>query len=190
MIPTDPELSEHADLIERRLARAAMSVTPEDFQKLVGDPGQTMLRSIMEWVKADSSSIWLADIEEQNLVVTHTSPDPHFVGWKQAVDEGMVALAYASEQPLCENRVYQNANHSTRVDDELNQVTYAMIATPFYFGGALQGVLSCVQLKQTVDDPDPNGFSARDLNRIRRLSTVLERLVNYRLLSNLLGLEL
>ena len=59
-----------------------------------------------------------------------------------------------------------------------------------YFGGRVQGVISCVQLKQSFDAPDPSGFTARGLNRVRRLSTVLERLVNYRLLTRILNLEI
>lgn len=135
-------------------------------------------------------SIWLADETEENLVVTHTLPDPGFIGWSQPIAEGLIGLAYASEQSLCENRVYENADHSKRVDDALGQVTCALIATPFYVGGNLEGVLSCVQLKDSLDDADPSGFTARNMNRVRRLSSVLERLVNYRLLTTLLGIEL
>ena len=65
-----------------------------------------------------------------------------------------------------------------------------MIVTPFYMCGALRGVISTVQIKDSEDAPDPPGFSASNLNRMRRLSTVLERLVNYRLLTRLLDLEL
>ena len=83
-----------------------------------------------------------------------------------------------------------NAEHSKRADEDLGQVTCALIATPFYVGGNLEGVLSCVQLKDSLDDPDPAGFTARNMNRVRRLSTVLERLVNYKLLTRLLDIEL
>lgn len=168
----------------------AASVTPDDFRGLLGDPGRAMQRSIMDSVGADSTSIWLADIEENNLIVTHTAPDESLLGWSQPLNKGLTSLAFASEQCLCENEVYQNTQHSKGVDEALKQVTYALIATPFYFGGSLQGVISCVQLKNNAAAPDPKGFSARDLNRVRRLSKGLERLVNYRLLTTLLDLEL
>lgn len=190
MITTDLELSEHAPAIERRLARAAQSITPEMFKMTLGDPGRSMLRAIMESVKGDSTSIWLADIEEENLIITHSNPCEEIVGLTLPITEGLISLVYASEQSICENNVYQNAHHSKRVDREVGQITCAMIATPFYFGGSLQGVVSCVQLKEDEDAPEPSGFSARDLGRIRRLSTVIERLVNYRLLTRLLGLEI
>jgi hypothetical protein len=186
----DPKLSQYTNLVEKALARNASAVTPESFRRLIGDPGSTMLRVVMESVKADSMSIWIADLAEKNLVVTHTEPDPKFVGWVQPLTEGLSSFAYASEQSLCENQVSLNATHSTRADEALGQVTAAMIATPLYFGGALQGVISCVQLKEGLEAPDPDGFSARNMNRVRRLSTVLERLVNYRLITELFGLEL
>lgn len=190
MITPDPQLSEHAPAIERALARAAAGIAPEDFRGLIGDPGQTTLRMVMESLAADSISVWIADLEEENLIVTHSEPDPAFIGWHQPLSEGLTSLAYASEQPLCENQVYLNAKHSKRVDEAMKQVTAALIATPFYFGGKVQGVISCVQLKPSHDAPDPSGFTARGLNRVRRLSTVLERLVNYRLLTQILSLEI
>jgi len=190
VITADPHLSEHAAAVEKALAKAAAAVTPEEFRDLIGDPGGSMLRAMMECVAADSMSIWIADLAEANLVVTHSEPDPNFIGWSQPLEEGLISLAFASEQSLCENQAYLNAAHSKRTDEALGQVTAAMIVTPFYFGGMLQGVISCVQLKSHAEAPDPPGFSARSMNRIRRLSTVLERLVNYRLLIHLFGLEL
>ncbi|MCB1207277.1 MAG: GAF domain-containing protein [Verrucomicrobiae bacterium] len=190
MITPDPQLSEHAPAIERALALAAAAISPEDFCSLIGDPGQTALRMVMESLSADSISVWIADIDDKFLVVTHSEPDPTFIGWTQPLTEGLISLVYASEQPLCENQVYLNARHSKRVDEAMKQVTTALVAVPFYFGGKVQGVISCVQLKASADAPDPSGFTARGLNRVRRLSTVLERLVNYRLLTRILNLEL
>lgn len=187
---TLPQFSELAADIEKALARAAASVSPEDFRGLIGDPGQSTLRMVKESLSADSLSVWIADLEETNLIVTHSEPDPDFIGWSQPLSEGLVSLAYASEQSLCENQVYLNKKHSKRADEAMGQITTAMIATPFYFGGKVQGVISCVQLKDNPEAPDPSGFTARGMNRVRRLSTVLERLVNYRLLTNLLGLEI
>ncbi len=190
MTAPDPQLSEHAPAVERALARAAAAVTPEDFVGLIGDPGQTTLRLVMESLAADSMSVWIADVEETKLVVTHSEPDPAFVGWSQSLSEGLTSLAYASEQCLCENQVYLNARHSKRADEAMKQITSALIATPFHFGGKVQGVISCVQLKSGPDASDPPGFTARGLNRVRRLSSVLERLVNYKLLIRILDLQL
>ncbi|MEM7602558.1 MAG: hypothetical protein AAF357_14225 [Verrucomicrobiota bacterium] len=190
MIRPDPELSSRTATVEEALARTAANLDPDVFSNLIGAPGLSVLRSSMEALKADSLSVWLVDRDETHLVVTHSEPYPDFVGYKQSVEEGLVALVYASEQCLCENEVYLNANHSKTVDETLGQVTYAMIATPFYIAGNLKGVLTCVQLKETIDAPDPPGFSARNMNRVRRLSAAVERLMNYKLLTILFDLEI
>ncbi|MEM9016669.1 MAG: GAF domain-containing protein [Verrucomicrobiota bacterium] len=189
-ISPDPELTEHASAIEQQIERAARRLTPKEFENLIGVPGRAVLRSLKEALEADALSIWLADPERKHLVVTHTEPDPDFVGFEQPLTEGLVSLAFASEQCLCENQVYLNENHSKRVDEARGQVTCAMIATPYYIAGHLRGVISCVQMKDSPDAPDPSGFRARNMNRVRRTSTVIERLVNYRLLTSLLELEL
>ncbi|MDF1824956.1 MAG: hypothetical protein P1U68_09960 [Verrucomicrobiales bacterium] len=190
MIQPDPELSSHTAHIEQSLNRTARAIEPDEFTGLIGAPGLSVMRSAMDTLKADSLSVWLADKDEEHLVVTHTEPDPEFLGWKQSLDEGLTGFVFASEQCLCENEVYSNAHHSKKADEALGQVTYAMIATPFYIAGNLKGVISCVQLKESANAPNPPGFSARNMNRVRRLSTVIERLVNYRMLTSLLDLEL
>lgn len=186
----DETLAEQAPLIEKAIDRAARNLSPGEFRSLIGAPGISILRSAKETVGAASITIWLADLELKHLVVTHSDPEEQLVGWEQPMTEGLISLTYASEQSLCENQVYLNADHSKKVDKKLGHVTTAMIATPFYIAGNLRGVISCVQLKDREEAEDPPGFSARNMNRIRRLSTVAERLVNYRLLTTLLGLEL
>ena len=88
----------------------------------------------------------------------------------------------ASEQAICENKVYERADHSKRIDEEIGRITCAMIAAPFYLGGSIRGVLSAVQWKDPQGDPDPPGFTAVHLGKVQRLSIVLERLLNYQLL--------
>ncbi|MEM1443204.1 MAG: hypothetical protein AAGF67_12735 [Verrucomicrobiota bacterium] len=190
MIPSDPELSAHTAAVEQALTRTALNLEPEEFSGIIGAPGLSILRSAKDALGADSLSVWMADRSNEHLVVTHTEPNPEFIGFQQSIDEGLIALVYASEQCLCENEVYLNAQHSKKVDETLGQVTYAMIATPFYIAGNLKGVISCVQLKDNVDAPNPEGFSARNMNRVRRLSAAVERLVNYKLLTILFELEI
>lgn len=190
MIFPDSLLSEHSATIEKALAKAAAKIGPKEFGGLIGDAGMSVIRSGMDCLKADSMSIWLANLDQTHLVVTHSEPDRDFIGYEQPITEGLISLAFASEQCLCENQVYLNADHSKKADKAMSQITCALIAAPFYIAGELRGVISCVQLKDSVDDPDPPGFTARNMNRIRRLSTVMERLVNYRLLTTLLDLEI
>lgn len=190
MIAPDPEFAELSALLERRLDGASKSLTAGELDGLLGKVGREMFLLYSEAVAADSISIWLLDPAKTKLVVAYSEPDPAFVGWEQPLNEGLISLVVASEQALCENLVYQHTQHSKRADKAMDQITCSMIAVPFYLAGNLGGAVSCVQLKRSAEDPDPEGFSARHLNRISRLSSALERMVNYRLLVSLLDLEL
>jgi len=151
--------------------------------------GREVFMLFSESVGADGISIWLVDPGKTKLVVSYSEPDPKLIGWEQPLNEGLISLVLASEQPLCENLVYQNKQHSKRTDEAMDQITCSMIAVPFYLAGTAVGVLSCVQLKDAPEAPDPVGFTAKHLNRISRLSTTMERLINYRVLNSILGLE-
>lgn len=189
-IQPDPVLSRNSATIEQRLAEVASELTAEDLEQLLGAAGREMASVTIAALQADSASIWLVDSGRTKLVVSHTEPNNDLLEREQPLNEGLISLVLGSEQSICENQVYQHAQHSKRIDSELSQITCSMIATPFYAGGELRGVLSCVKLKNSPDAPDPPGFSAANLSRITRLSTTLERLLNYRILTRILDLEI
>ena len=125
------------------------------------------------------------------MIVSHTEPPSELLlNQEQSLDKGLVGLVLASEQSISENRVYENARHAKDIDSKLGKVTCAMIAVPFYVGGVLRGVLSCVKLKDSPDAPDPSGFSAANLSRVKRLSLAIEQILNYRIITGILDLEL
>ena len=74
------------------------------------------------------------------------------------------------------------------VDESLGQVTDALVAVPFYLGGHLRGVVSCVRWRR--EDPDiDTTFTAAHLDRVRQLANTLERLLNYQLLKVVLDFD-
>lgn len=178
----DPVLSESAADVERRLQEYASRMTIEDLQALMDPVKRDFFEWTMDEIGAESGTVWLADEARTKLVVGYSHRSPGLVAKEQPLDEGLISLVLASEQAICENEVYRNVEHSKRIDEELGMITCAMIATPFYLGGALRGVLSCVQWKKAEADPDPPGFSAAHLGKVQRLSVGLERLINYQLL--------
>ncbi|NNE94069.1 MAG: GAF domain-containing protein [Verrucomicrobiales bacterium] len=191
LLQPDTALSEHASLIEQRLEDCAKRLQPEDMRDLLGPASRELVSVTVGALRGDSASLWLVDADHSRLIVSHVEPmDPDMMNREQPVDEGLVGLVLGSGQAVCENKVYENTQHSKRTDAALGTITCAMIAVPFYTGGTLRGVLSCVKLKDSEDDPDPDDFTAADLNRAKRLSSGLERLLNYRMLVAILGLEL
>ena len=186
-----PALAEHTAEIEIHLERCAVNLQPEDLREMLGKAGREMVAVTVAALKVDSASIWLADRGRTRLIVSHVYPkDEALMNRAKPIGEGLVSLVLQSEQPLCENQVYSNAAHSRQTDEALGKVTCAMLAVPLHAGGEVCGVLSCVRMKDSADAPDPPSFSSANLARMRRLSKGIEHLLNYRMLSAILGLDL
>lgn len=182
----DPILSAHGDAVANALTRYAKRATTADLRALMDPAISAVFSSAMTAVGADSSAIWLIDPEHTHLVAGFTLPASDLVGEQQPLSEGLISLVVASEQPICENDVYLNTQHSKHIDESLGQTTDALIAVPFYLGGTLRGVVSCVRWK----DPDTTThFAARELDRVRQLANTLERLLNYQLIKVVLDFE-
>ena len=58
-----------------------------------------------------------------------------------------MSLICVTEQAICENAVYQNAQQDPTLDRRLGVLTCAMIAVPLRFRDAIHGGVSCVRLK-------------------------------------------
>ncbi len=191
LLQPDTELSEHAARIEQRLEECARRMQPEYMGELLGQTGRELISLTIRTLQADSASIWLVDAEHTRLIVSHVEPMNELMYKReQPLDKGLVSLVLGSGQAVCENRVYDNARHSKRTDEALGKITCALMAVPLYVGGTLRGVVSCVKLKNNPEDPDPDGFTAPNLGRLKRLSAAIERILNYRMLVSILGLEL
>ena len=59
-------------------------------------------------------------------------------------------MVVATEQPICENQGHQNQQQDPALDRQLQLLTCALLAVPFYFAGELHGVISAVQLQAGI----------------------------------------
>ena len=187
----DPRFAPLKPALADRLAAVAASIQPDNFASLLDPLMQEVLRHGFAEATAHEGSVWLLDASAKHLVPAYnTGPDAaRFVGKiRQPLDQGIVCMVLANEQPFLENQVYKNQLHSTLVDDRLAQQTCAQIAVPFYFLKTCRGVVSCVQLKRRhTAAPDPPGFLPAHLTSIQRAATLLSRLLELRLLHSTLG---
>ena len=177
----DPGLIELAPLLEKWLAESVEELTGEDLRGLIDPIVRSLFTKAMISIGSDCATIWIADKARTKLTAGFVDREPKLVGREQSLDEGLISLVLASEHAICENNVYLHAQHSKHIDKALGIITYAMIAVPFYLGGELCGVISCVQLKNEADDPNPRGFTGSHLSEVQKLSKIVERLLNYRL---------
>lgn len=148
----------------------------------------TSLRVLREGLRradADEGTLWIANRDRKELIPVFNSgpqPEDFLRRVRQPLDRGVISMVFHSGQPFCENEVRKNVSHDHSVDQALSQVTAAMIAVPFFFGGRRRGVLSCVRLGQ-------GEFEAGHLNEIQQAASLLERLTDWHLLQELLDSE-
>ena len=168
-----------------------MRITPWNFRSLLDTLMQEVFQHGLTATGAHEGTIWLLDPEEQNLVPAYnTGPDAdRFVGtFRQPLNEGLVCMVFASEQPFVENEVYKNTRQSRQLDSLLQKQTRALIALPFYFLKGCRGVVSCVQLGTPErQQPAPRGFTHVHLADMQRTVGILSRLLEYRLLGSTVG---
>jgi GAF domain-containing protein len=127
---------------------------------------QEALKDTFSCLSADEGTLWVID-EEGEALVPRWNSGPNAAQilsrHRQRLTGGLISLVCATEQPLCENAVYRNTQQDPTLDRKLGVLTCAMIAVPLRLFGETVGVLSCVKLKNTLEAPDPEPFSAADL---------------------------
>jgi hypothetical protein len=140
-----------------------------------------ILRKAFADVHADEGTIWLLD-EKQEALVPVWSSGPYgerFVGiHRQPLTAGLMSLICVTEQAICENAVYQNAQQDPTLDRRLGVLTCAMIAVPLRFRDAIHGGVSCVRLKPAnASAPEPPPFSTADLALVTDAVREVERVI-------------
>jgi hypothetical protein len=179
-------------VVEARVKMAAQMVGETAFEEFFDGTMRTHLVKAIAAARAHEGSVWLLD-ETRSCLVPRFNSGPHaasFVGsFRQDLRSGMISMVVATEQPICENQVHQNQQQDPALDRQLQLLTCAMLAVPFYFAGELRGVISAVQLKESADAPEPPGFTAENLDTLQLGAEVLSRIVEHQLLSLALGRE-
>ncbi len=188
----DDRLDVLRPLIEARVKAAAELVGETAFEEFFDRTMRAHLVKAIAAAQAHEGTVWLLDETRSHLVPRFNSGPiaKSFVGsFRQNLRSGMISMVVATEQPICENQVHRNQQQDPTLDQQLQLVTCAMLAVPFYFAGELRGVISAVQLKENADAPEPPGFSAENLDTLQLAAEVLSRMVEHQLLSLALGRE-
>src|SRR5260370_39815206 len=187
----DPHFAELGSARAERLEHVGTRVSPQNFASLLDPLMREAWQQGLDEAGAHEGTIWLLESEGHHLVPAYnTGPNAHrIVGtFRQPLNEGLICMVFASEQPFVENVVHKNARQSRQLDGLLQEQTYAFVALPFYFLKCCRGVASCVLLRRAgAQEPEPPGFSHVHLAAMQRASSVLSRLLEYRLLSSTVG---
>lgn len=189
----DDRLSALRPIVAARVRELAALAGQGAFEEFFDSTMRAVVTEGLRHAGAHEGTVWLLD-ETRTFLIPRFNNGPNagqFVGrFRQSLRSGMISMVVSTEQPICENEVHKNQRQDKALDHELGVATCAMLATPLYFAGELRGVLSAVQLQAAgFPDSEPPGFSARDLNVLELVATVLARLVEQQFLSLALGME-
>lgn len=178
--------------LTERMTTIGRVITPDNFRGVCSPLITNLLRETFRLAGGQEGSIWLTDHARQNLVISYNSgPNAaQITGFKQPLNRGIISAVYASQQGMVENEVYANEDHDRTLTDKLKQLTYAMVAVPFYFLNECRGVISCVQLttaEALENGQAPLGFSRSSLQAVQTAASVTRELIDAHLLAITVG---
>jgi len=175
-------------LVER-MARLGAEIHAEQFGALIDPLIERVIERGFRDAGAHEGTVWLVDATGEFLEPAYASGANarQILGrFKQPLNAGLISMVFATEQPFVENEVSKNAQQSKLLDTQLNVRTQAMLAVPFQLLNACRGVVSCVHLKH-ADDGSAPGFQPEHLAAVQAAAALLARLIEYRLLSRVVG---
>ncbi|NNE92493.1 MAG: hypothetical protein HKN23_12670 [Verrucomicrobiales bacterium] len=185
----DPELSAMRGQLEECLEGWVEGLDPNGFSALFDPLMQDELKRSFKSVGGSEGTVWLADQAGENLVaVFNSGPNAdELTGFKQPLGKGIISLVFSHERPYCENEIGSCVeDHDDTLDRKIGTQTSAMIAVPFYFAYGLRGVVSCVKLGE---NGDCDGFDSAHVDELAAAASVVERLIDCRLITAALGLD-
>lgn len=155
---------------------------------LVDEVTANLLRELLsrsaERVHAANTALWLSSGDHLNPILGSGPHAGQFVGeFRQPLDRGIVSYVFASGQPVCENAISANPQHSPLLDQRLGIQTDAMIAVPLVVGGEMSGVITCVHTRPAGSTEEPSGFDSADLEEFEFAAACLGRLFEASLLN-------
>jgi len=186
----NPDFTQVGTRVEKHIESWISSSNPEDTAGLLDDVCLDVLTRTYELIGGSEGTVWLAGPDASALIaVFNSGPNAkQIVGFRQPIGSGIISMVFAQQQPYCENEISSKAGHDKTLDRQTSMSTRAMVAIPFYFAYGLRGVISCVQLQQK-GSREPSGFESSDVEKMVRAGNSVERLVNGKLLSIVLGFD-
>ncbi|SKB01073.1 GAF domain-containing protein [Prosthecobacter debontii] len=205
----DPDLSPLAERLDSRCEEHALHALRLAPAALVEGLPARLLHQALAGVQADEGSVWLAQETPAVLVpVWNNGPDAaRFVGsFRLPSTQGITGSVFTSGLAACESEVCFRQRQNRDLDRSLEVLTWAMLAVPLKFAGAVRGVITAVRLIRPRDLPGlthvpesaadfppgftpPAAFSVADLAAMETTAAGVGRLIQHRLTTWVLGTE-
>jgi len=155
---------------------------------LIDNVTSNLLRELLarsaERVRAENTALWLSSGDSLDPILGSGPHADKFVGeFRQPLDRGIISYVFASGQPVCENAIASNPQHSPLLDQRLKIQTDAMIAVPLVVNGEMAGVITCVHTRPADSTDPPSEFHSNELEEFEFAAACLGRLFEASLLN-------
>lgn len=205
----DPDLAPLADQLAMRREQFALHCLAQKPAALIEGLPARHTDIVLKSIGADEGTIWLAVDDSRTLLpVWNNGPDAaRFVGsFKLPATDGISGFVFTSGIAACEAEVCFNQRQHRELDQKLAVLTWAMLAVPIVFSGAVRGVITAVRLIRLSELPDtkrlpqshadfppgyqpPHAFGLADLGTMEAAASSIGKLVEHRLTAWVLGTE-
>jgi putative methionine-R-sulfoxide reductase with GAF domain len=183
----DPGLQSIAPIVQLRLQERAALIDGAWYRGRDARLAREVLEDAFAQCGAHEGTVWLID-GDSLVPAVNTGPNAARLvdSFRQPLARGLIGMVAVTEQAYCENDVAADPRRDATLDTMLGVRTSAMMAVPMVVGGAVRGVVSCVQFH---DSPAPQGFLPQHLEQLERAVSVAGRLCDIVLLDGVLGLQ-
>ena len=186
----DPRLAGMAPILSERLEAACRKLTAENFGSLMDRLLERLMSDALVFLRAQVLIISMLDPAKEYLVAAYVcgAARKTKVGTRRQVYEGLRGLVFANEQTFCQNHFTQSPFFDPVVDAD-PPIPTNVLAAPLGIGCEVRGVITIIKTKLAIDAPDPDDYEPADVARIDLLAATLGRLIEYRLIGMITGLN-
>lgn len=135
---------------------------------LCDDAVRGLIAEFLPLIHASELAIWVKDPQADNLVAlldTLGPGGPVEMKISQPLSSGIISQVFRDQKPFLDEGLWRSKAQSTLVDRALRQSTLHQMCVPFQIGGQLIGVMSAVQLADSIHQPPARwGFTRHDLD--------------------------
>lgn len=182
----DPALASVGPMLLQQLHERGAMLDGPWFRSTQASLPRDVIEEAFDRCGAHEGTVWL--VRDGDLIpVVNTGPNAALLvdSFRQPIAQGLIGMVVVTQQSFCENEIAQHAQRDATLDTKLGVETVSMMAVPLVFGGGVQGVVSCVQLR---GETPARGFTPAHLESFERDVNVAGRLIDLALLDSVTGL--
>jgi hypothetical protein len=188
VVPLD-EFHDHATHLNHHLNLIGAEINPFNFTSLVDAELHALFTSSIEPLAPKGGAIWIRDGQRKELTLAmHTSSDA----------QSFVGNTSTASKTALENRVFETKtseqiegkegnNNDRSLDQKLGKFAAFTLATPLILFDKPRGVITATRYFGSATPPQR--FTKTEQGQLSRLSTLVERLVEFPIVSAAVGYD-